>query len=54
MWIWPVLRFWRYSPQGWLCAVMWNCFELAGCCMPFAPQAFGTIIGAKPKKLTGR
>jgi hypothetical protein len=26
--IFPLLRFWRYTPWGWLAAFVWNCCEL--------------------------
>lgn len=46
--IFPLLRFWRYTPWGWCAAVLWNCCELCGVRVPFAPQVFGLIIGRKP------
>lgn len=46
--IFPLLRFWRYTPWGWCAAVLWNCCELCGVRVPFAPQVLGLIIGRKP------
>lgn len=51
MFIWPLLRFWTYSPLGWLLAVVWNCCELMRIRMPFAPWAFGKIMGCKGKRI---
>jgi hypothetical protein len=42
---------WTYSPLGWACAVAWNVSEIIGVALPFAPWAFGHIIGCKRKKL---
>lgn len=50
-WIWPVTRFWTFSPQGWALAVIWNCYEYAGKPMPHAGKAFGVIIGRKGKQI---
>jgi hypothetical protein len=45
--IFPLLRFWTYTPWGWLAAILWNCCELLRIRVPFAPSMFGLIIGAK-------
>ena len=50
MWIWPLTRFWDYSPLGFVCAVVWNVCEFLGVRTPFAGWAFGKIIGAKGKR----
>jgi hypothetical protein len=47
MWLWPLARFWTYSPLGFACAVVWNACEMCHVRMPFAPWAFGKIVGAK-------
>ncbi len=47
MWIWPLGRFWTYSPIGFGCAVVWNCCEFAGITCPFAPWLFEKIMGVK-------
>lgn len=49
-WIWPVAKFWTFSPLGFVLAVLWNMFEYAGVKMPFAKFAFGVIIGRKGVK----
>ena len=51
MWLWPVHRFWTYSPHGWLLACVWNITELLHVRMPFASWAFGVIIGCKGKSM---
>ena len=51
MFLWPLMRFWTYSPLGWLLAVIWNMGELMGCQMPFAGGAFGIICGYQGKKV---
>lgn len=48
--IFPLARFWTYSPLGYLAAIVWNCSEIFGVCCPFAPTMFGLIMGAKPKR----
>ena len=48
--IFPLLRFWTYTPWGWLAAIVWNCSEIIGFRCPFAPTLFGWIMGAKGKR----
>jgi hypothetical protein len=48
--IFPLTKFWTYSPLGYAAAIVWNCSELLGVCCPFAPTLFGWIMGAKPKR----
>ncbi len=50
LWLWPIGQFWTFSPLGWVLAVIWNISELSNIRMPFAPWAFGVIIGRKGKK----
>lgn len=50
LWLWPIARFWTFSPLGWILAVIWNISELLHVKMPFAPWAFGVIIGHKGEK----
>lgn len=50
MWIWPLLKFWEYSPQGFVLAVIWNCCEFAHIRMPFAPKAFEIITQKKGER----
>ena len=50
MWLWPVLKFWRYSPQGLLLAVIWNFCELFKLKMPMTEKAFSIICGCKGEK----
>lgn len=50
-WIWPVTKFWNYSPLGWLLAIAWNMTEYMGIKMPYAPVVFGIIIGKGAKKV---
>lgn len=51
--MWPLLRFWTYTPWGWAAAVVWNCSELLGVRCPFAPTLFGWIMGSKGVKKDG-
>lgn len=53
MWLWPVLKFWTFSPQGWVLALVWNMFEILHLKMPFAGWAFGVIIRYKGEKVGG-
>ncbi|HDL7686837.1 TPA: hypothetical protein U5D73_000737 [Yersinia enterocolitica] len=50
-WLWPIGRFWTFTPLGWLLAVIWNICELLHLKMPYAPAAFGLIIGCRGKKV---
>ena len=53
MWIWPVTKFWTFSPYGWCLAVLWNICEMLEVRMPFARHSFGVISGYKGKKREG-
>lgn len=48
--MWPVMKFWRFTPWALVLACIWNLFELARKPMPFAPYAFGVICGHKVKR----
>lgn len=48
--IFPLWRFWTYTPQGFAAAIVWNCCELLKIRCPFAPQMFGAIMGVKGKR----
>ncbi len=48
--IFPLYRFWTYSPLGFVCAIIWNFCEMIGVPRPAAPWMFGKIIGCKGKK----
>lgn len=50
--IWPLWRFWAYTPLGFVCAVIWNACEIAGVSVPAAPWVFGKIINAKGERKT--
>lgn len=50
MFLFPVLKFWRYSPLGWLCVLLWNTCEILRVPCPGAPHVFGIIIGAAPQR----
>lgn len=47
--IFPLWKFWTYSPLGLLAAVLWNACEILRVRCPFAPQVFGAIIGRSPR-----
>lgn len=51
LWLWPIFKFWTFSPQGWILAVVWNIFELSHKRMPYAEKAFDIIIGIKGNKV---
>lgn len=48
--IFPLWKFWTYSPIGFLAAILWNTSELLRFRCPFAPTVFGLIMGAKPRR----
>lgn len=48
--IFPLLKFWTYSPVGFFFAVLWNACEILGIRCPHAPFVFGRIIGVKGRK----
>lgn len=50
-WIWPIRKFWTFTPQGWVLAAVWNVCELLQIRMPHAEKAFGVIIGRKGNKV---
>ncbi len=50
LWLWPITKFWAFTPLGWILAVIWNISELLHVRMPFAGAAFGIIIGRKGEK----
>ncbi|MBB6424915.1 hypothetical protein [Sphingopyxis sp. JAI128] len=45
--IFPLWKFWTYTPWGWLAAILWNLCELLGVRCPWAHIVFGLIIGRK-------
>lgn len=47
--MWPVMKFWRFTPWALMLACIWNMFELIRKPMPFAPYAFGVICEHKGK-----
>lgn len=51
MWLWPIFKFWTFSPLGWALAVVWNVCEICHCKVPFAPKVFEIIIGYKGEKI---
>jgi hypothetical protein len=51
--LFPLRRPWTYTPQGYICAIIWNLSELAGIPLPRPEYFFGVIIGRKGKKTEG-
>lgn len=51
MFIWPIHRFWTFSPLGWVLAILWNISEILGFALPCAPWAFGVIMGVKGQQV---
>ena len=48
--IFPLRKFWTYSPLGFLAAVVWNISEIFKFQCPFAPVLFGLVMGARPRR----
>jgi hypothetical protein len=53
MWLWPITRFWTFTPLGWFLAVLWNLSEIFKTPLPFAGYIFGIIIGCKDEQVKG-
>lgn len=53
MWLWPVWKFWIFTPWGWLAAVAWNIFEVFHITAfpSLSPRWFGLIVGCNGKPL---
>jgi hypothetical protein len=51
MFLWPVTRFWTFSPLAWFCAVLWNAAEILHIRLPYADHLFNVIMGIKGKKV---
>lgn len=49
--IFPLAKFWTYSPHGWVAAIVWNTSELLGVPCPYAPTLFGWIMSASGKRV---
>ena len=49
--IFPLWKFWTYSPIGFFAAILWNTSEIIGFERPFAPAVFGLILGAKKREV---
>lgn len=50
LWLWPVIKFWKFKPHQLVIAIVWNICELCGKPIPFQDRAFGIIIGRKGVK----
>ena len=48
--IFPLWKFWTYSPHGFLAGCVWNLSEIIGFRCPFGPTLFGWIIGSSKRK----
>lgn len=46
--IFPLWKFWAYSPLSFVAAVVWNICEILHVPCPFAPYVFGLIMGKRP------
>lgn len=53
LFLWPLSKPWTYSPQGYVCAVIWNISELTRVPLPKPDFFFGMIIGRCGKKSKG-
>lgn len=52
--IFPLWKFWTYSPAGFGAAILWNICETLRIPCPFAPTMFGLIMGAKKRRIPRR
>jgi hypothetical protein len=52
MFLWPIYKFWTFSPLGFLLAIAWNLCELFHISLPMAGEVFGIITGRKGKKIS--
>ena len=49
--IFPLWKFWTYSPLGFFAAILWNASEILHLPCPFAPTIFGLIMGRKGNRV---
>ncbi len=47
----PLLRFWAYTPLGFVAACIWNVCELLRLRYPYAPYMLGAILNRKPTRI---
>ena len=47
--IFPLWKFWTYTPWGFLAAIVWNSCEILRIRCPFPHIVFGLIIGKSGK-----
>lgn len=52
--LWPIHKFWTFSPYGFVCAIIWNVAELLNISLPFAPKLFSIICGCKAKEVVSK
>ncbi len=50
--IFPLAKFWTYSPHGFVAAIAWNASEMIGIPCPFAPTLFGWIMDASKRRVS--
>lgn len=48
--IFPLAKFWLYTPWGWCAAVLWNACELLRVPCPAAPFVFGLIMNVRGRR----
>lgn len=48
--IFPLWKFWTYTPWGFAAAILWNVCELLHVRCPLAHVVFGLIIGRKGQR----
>lgn len=51
--IFPLLKFWLYTPFGFLCAIVWNIHELLGRPLKNPEWWFGKTCSCKGKQIKG-
>jgi hypothetical protein len=52
MWLWPIYRFWTFTPLQFVVACYWNICELIGRPTYGSAWCFSTITGLKGKRIT--
>lgn len=48
--IFPLWKFWTYTPWGFAAAIVWNVTEVNGIRCPFATALFGSIMDRPGKR----
>jgi len=49
--IFPLWKFWQYSPTVFVCVVVWNVCEITNISCPYPHWFFGKITGSKGERV---